>query len=1164
MESVSTTELVLATIETQQPEEHSEGEATMSLSTLTQRLAGDGSQLSKQLEIAVTIETLTEEGLLERTNSSETQELTLTPDGRERGRAIIDSLASMSVELVENGSRRELDVATASAELDRPLVEIVTETTDAGVYYRHDDEPTEAFVGREDERTQLSEAIERAIDRGHGELFVLSGPSGVGKTTLGKTALDSVLAPTETVQVHCQEGGGEPYQPIRDALEQLDSESPFERIDHANESPDSYQANQTALFHDITTALTPADGARVLFFDDFDHADTATWTYFDYLWDRLADLPLVVLCTHRPGTLSEETPLPSSEDGHHATGDSVAGTRVRLTGLGRTATERLIAQILGHRDIPSAFADAIYERTDGNPLFVETTIDTLLENNQLDPEFEWYPRSVDEIDLPDAVQDTIAQRLDSIGSDTRTVLEWVAIAGDVVSVEVLTALCDLSPAQVGTILETLIEAEMVLEDRQAVDRNVSIRNDLVRDELLDSLDSETRRERHAAVASELEEAISSGASSDDSAIETVATVAYHHEQAGNETAAIEWYRRAADQATDLYAHETANTHYHSVLDLARSLDAEETILETGHDLAELSLMTAEYDQAERYVQFVRERTPADATTRRRKTKRLAAEIATARGDPKTAVETAQDGLGLSKEGDTVRCRLLAVKGDAERQQSEYDAAEQTCEELRALAKQLGEPALEARADRLRGVIYSDKSDHDRSRECYQRALETVTATDSRHLESKILNGLGITFERLSRPDKAREYYEDALAIAKDIEDREQAARLYNNLAIIGIFAGDLTEATEYCQQALDIGMAFDGRRLCAILRINIGIIAARRTQFEDARAYQQQALDALREMDDDRTVGVTLLYFGETEARAGEYDRASEHYQEALDLLRSVGDDLHIVKTTLWLASLETERGDYNRARTLLDQAREIDTELDNPIVRANVAATAAWLAVKCGEYDRAESRATDALEHFRDRGLSPRVGDVLHTLAVVAIERGDEPTAVERLDAARDIAEGISNPSRQALITRERGRLARQMGEYDRADRLLSEALTTFETTGIDDEAARTRLALGDLRAATGDVDAARDNWERALDTFLELDSYRDTLDTLQALVSHCGESAPADGEAWCQHALEIARERDDDWYQDHREWFETARERDDDWYQDHREWFETARERW
>jgi phosphoribosylamine-glycine ligase len=128
-------------------------------------------------------------------------------------------------------------------------------------------------------------------------------------------------------------------------------------------------------------------------------------------------------------------------------------------------TRELIEQVVGRRGVPTALADAVHERTGVTPLFVETTVQALLETDQLDPQLQWYPTdpaagarvTVDEDSVGDALlfYASVEERPDGIYTTTSRSFAVVGVE------------------------ETIAEAERVADEAlAAVGDGLRVRNDI--------------------------------------------------------------------------------------------------------------------------------------------------------------------------------------------------------------------------------------------------------------------------------------------------------------------------------------------------------------------------------------------------------------------------------------------------------------------------------------------------------------------------------------------------------------------------------------------------------------------------------------------------------------------------------------------------------------
>lgn len=1111
----------------------------ISVSAVTRTVTTGEQQLGTQVEIAVAVSSLAEQEYINRETNGDEEYLWLTDRGRTRARSVRDNLAETEVSFVDGDSSERLTLVDISSRVGDSLIEVTVDCADSGTYYLREEVQVVDLVGRDSHRSGIQDLLDETRERGEGQALFLCGPSGVGKTTLVNTVLDDTDSAVDTVRAHCREAGGEPYQPIRDALDHIGLAAPFIGAEVDAGDPDAYDAQQTALFHDVTEALSPDTGVRALFLDDIDHADAATWAYIEYLLSTIAEYPLVLVGTHRPGALPDDSPVSSESHAEYAL------TRLSLSGLDQPDTRTLVEQILSRRDVPEDFVEAVYSRTEGNPLFVETTIDTLLESNQLDPEFQWYPDDEAAIDLPDAVTDTILQRIETLDPAATDIIQWVAVAGEFVQVPLLEELIDEGSDDVRTLVETLVDSELFTEEYREGEHWISIRNDVVREAVLANLGPGEKQRRHAALAESLA-ARHQSSSGPTGGIGRAPTIAYHYEQAEAMTTAMDWYERAAGQASDVYALETARDHFNSVLHIARSADETDAMLSAGHELAEISLTTSEYDQADRYVQFVRERLSPDATTRRRENARLDAEIERNRGEFAAAIDAANEGLALTDEPDEIHCRLLSVKATAQSVTSDYDAAEETAREYRALATKLGNESLEAGANKQLGRVVLERSEYDDAREYLETALEQIRAVGDRHEEANIQNSLGTVAYTSGDPSTAREYYEQSLETFDDIGDHHQVAKLYNNLGICATNLGESEQAKEYYEQALETGKTIGDRNLLAGLHINLGDIERRHGNVETARGHAETALGIYEAMESPHDRAIAMNHLARSIVVLGELEAAREYLERTRDIYRDIENDYEINFPLRDLAEIARKRGNFSVADEHLTEAEEVTGTLDHPEANAKIAVSRAWLAYRQREYEQAYDYATQAREKLDGLGLSVPYADALHALGTVEIERENYDSARECLRDAQELYESDAARIDAAAAERDRGRLAIAENDSDRGRAFLESALDTAESVDAVFGIARTRYELGRLAAPT-DEDRACDHWKQALDVFEDVHARPETLDTLEMLVSHCSVDTPSDVLGWCDRGVELASELDTERAAAKSDWFHAQRQQVD-----------------
>src|SRR5690242_19939868 len=103
--------------------------------------------------------------------------------------------------------------------------------------------------------------------------------------------------------------------------------------------------------------------------EDAHWADPSTLEALDLLVDRLRDLPLLLVITHRP-----EFPPRWSHHGHV--------TVLSLCKLTRPQSAAMVSSLVEGKAIPPDVLDDILDNTDGVPLFVEELTKSVLETTR--------------------------------------------------------------------------------------------------------------------------------------------------------------------------------------------------------------------------------------------------------------------------------------------------------------------------------------------------------------------------------------------------------------------------------------------------------------------------------------------------------------------------------------------------------------------------------------------------------------------------------------------------------------------------------------------------------------------------------------------------------------------------------------------------------------
>ncbi len=435
------------------------------------------------------------------------------------------------------------------------------------------------MVGRERELGVLTGIWERVVNERRPHLVTVFGAAGIGKSRLA-LEFSQYVASRDGRVIRGRStpyGASSPYgafaQHVKQVAQIFDSDAlpdaqdklrsalvglvgPAEAEEHAAHlamliglGSEGGVADRETLFFSarrLVESLT-SQGATLLLFEDIHWADGSLLDLLEMLASRVRDVPLLLLAMARPEMLSDRPGWG---------GGLPAYTAFPLDRLSSDAAQELAERLLAQSDGRDGRAAAIAQTAEGNPLFIEELAASLSERSAADAD-----------ELPTSVLAIVAARLDALPPAERSVLVDASVVGRVFW---RGALARMSPREdLSRLLGSLEERDLVRREgvsRIQGDQQFAFKHALIHDVAYLRLPRAARRERHAAVASFLEE-MTRGVGQSNEAL------AHHWSEAGEPARAADCLVAAADQAGRGWAKERAVALLSAALQLVAADDA---------------------------------------------------------------------------------------------------------------------------------------------------------------------------------------------------------------------------------------------------------------------------------------------------------------------------------------------------------------------------------------------------------------------------------------------------------------------------------------------------------------------------------------------------------------------------------------------------------------
>ena len=383
------------------------------------------------------------------------------------------------------------------------------------------------LIGREEELEILLRRWSKA-KTGQGQVVLLSGEAGIGKSRLTAALLEAIASEPHTrLRNFCSPQHTD--SALYPTIGQIERASGFTRDDTLRAKLDkldvllaqsSLSAQDAALFAEMLSL--PNDGrypaleltsperrqktletlvlqvttlARqnplLMIFEDAHWADPTSLELFSRIVDKIPTLRVLLIVTFRP-----EFDPPWIGRPHV--------TALTLNRLAERETSAIISHLVGNKSLPPSIRQDIIERTDGIPLFVEEMTKAVLEAGSEDEARHTaagMPSPA--LAVPASLHASLMARLDRVGP-AKDVAQIGAAIGREFSHALLAAVGRQPDAELQTALDRLIAAGLVFRQGVPPYATYLFKHALVQDAAYGTLLREGRRALHARIAETLE------------------------------------------------------------------------------------------------------------------------------------------------------------------------------------------------------------------------------------------------------------------------------------------------------------------------------------------------------------------------------------------------------------------------------------------------------------------------------------------------------------------------------------------------------------------------------------------------------------------------------------------------------------------------------------
>jgi predicted ATPase/C4-dicarboxylate-specific signal transduction histidine kinase len=432
------------------------------------------------------------------------------------------------------------------------------------------------------------------------------------------------------------------------------------------------------LFGRFLTCLASEENPLVLFIDDLQWCDSATFDFLQNLFDNHEEHSyLFFMGAYRHNEVDGSHPL--SKLIRKIQENNSPFAEIRVEALTDADCHEMVAYILNSSlETTANLAEFIAHLTEGNPLFVSESLAWLynegLLNTDAEQHWHWDIKRIRDTQMPTSVVELFSSKVGKLPPKTLHILDHCACMGNRFSVEDVALVLDIRIEQLFEDLKPVLNLGMLLENKS----DLQFVHDRVQEAVLRQVNPEIKPAIHWRIGNRLLQAVPAG--TDLETLDNLFTIAAHlnlgrpadmDQELAYRLVNINFH--SGNKALDALAGEAANDFFlkaHDYLPANCWEQAYDLTFRIYQRLAKTNLMCGRYEASEKLLNHLVEHAVSDLD----KAEALAEQTTSlsSYGNFNKAIETANRGLAyfgksIPDQPGIARERMLALMAEIEQQ-----------------------------------------------------------------------------------------------------------------------------------------------------------------------------------------------------------------------------------------------------------------------------------------------------------------------------------------------------------------------------------------------------------------------------------------------------------------------------------------------------------------
>ncbi|MGE3062070.1 MAG: tetratricopeptide repeat protein [bacterium] len=632
--------------------------------------------------------------------------------------------------------------------------------------------------------------------------------------------------------------------------------------------------------------------------------------------------------------------------------------------------------------------EKIFQKTEGNPFYIEQISLYLIENEILEIKNDEYCLKKDIEDIPQGINAIIIARIDRLTRELKEMVQSAAVLGREFEIDVLSKMLSgrmdeksLSEGVDEKIWQPLNQLKYIFKHNMMRDAayNMQLKNKL--------------KELHLVAANALERIHGKE-------MEKYADMAYHYEKGEVFDKAKYYYKETGIESKNNFRNYDAEKYLLAALKYS---DDRNEYFDLNLALGEVYYQMGEWEKTKIiYENLVSGMKEADDDIRKARTFLAYGELLFERGEIEMSKESFKKAEVIFQTAQNREGMTMVLMGRAQTcwRAGDLDISRELYQKALDMAEELNNSKLIAEILLTMGNINKDKCEFNEAMEYYEKSKKLCTENNHKTGLCGVIGNMGLIEWMKGNYEKAMDYFNEEMEVAKTIGSKFVLSYIYGNMGSVYFHMNLFDKAEEHYLKQIAIAEELGEKKNIRIALNNLGGVCEMRGDYEKELDYFQKSLKIAEELNAKMGIRIVLSNIGNVYGKWGQHDKSLDYFTRSLKIAEELGDKRGISILKMNLACSYNLLGDIERAEENIDEALKIMIEYNLNPNMAKALLEKSKILFKKEKYDEALVKIEEGLKALEKGEVllseSERIGLII--LKCLMISKRNKEEGKEKL----------------------------------------------------------------------------------------------------------------------------------------------------------------------